>query len=282
MRLRDQDHVEKRAVALTPAALIETGQAFDRVAPGYDAANRTNPTLAAMRARAMETLWQHVAPGAHLLELGCGPATDTERLAGSGLAVTAIDASAGMVRQATKRLAQAGHDATVIQLGIDDIAALAPGRFDAALSNFGPFNCVADLPSAARALADRLRPGGVLVVSVIGRVCPWELALYASRAQWRRAVLRFAAGFVPVPLDTGRVWTHYYTPREFERPFIAAGFSRVSLKALALFAPPPYLEGFARRHPRICAALHGLDDRCGGWPVLRNWGDHFLLVLRRQ
>jgi hypothetical protein len=87
---------------------------------------------------------------------------------------------------------------------------------------------------------------------------------------------------VPVPLAGGRVWTHYYTPAEFERPFRAAGFSRVALRSLALFAPPPYLEGFARRHPRLCERLHAVDDVSGAWPLLRNWGDHFLIVMRRR
>jgi SAM-dependent methyltransferase len=280
--LRDQDDVEKRAVALTRAALIETWQAFDRVAGTYDASNRSNATLAAMRARALETLWQHAPARARLLELGCGPGTDTQPLAAAGYDVTAIDASPGMVQQARSGLAAAGRRATVLQLGIEDMAALAPQVFDAAFSNFGPLNCVPDLATAAAALADRLQPGAVLVASVIGRVCPWEIALYASRAQWRRASLRFVDGFVPVPLEGGRVWTHYYTPPEFTRPFAAAGFSTVSLKALALFAPPPYLNGFATRHPRVCGALQAMDDRCGSWPLFRNWGDHFLIVLRRR
>ena len=45
-------------------------------------------------------------------------------------------------------------------------------------SNFGPLNCVANLPTRRAPSPERLRPGGVLVASVIGRVCPWEIALY--------------------------------------------------------------------------------------------------------
>ena len=51
---------------------------------------------------------------------------------------------------------------------------LYSAAFDAAFSNFGPLNCVEDLPAVARQLHEVLRPGGVLVASVIGRVCPWE------------------------------------------------------------------------------------------------------------
>jgi hypothetical protein len=31
----------------------------------------------------------------------------------------------------------------------------------------------------------------------------------------------------------------------------------------------------------LIAGLQRADDRCGGWPVLRGWGDHFLIVMRK-
>jgi hypothetical protein len=86
---------------------------------------------------------------------------------------------------------------------------------------------------------------------------------------------------VPVPLEGRTVWTRYYTPGEFSRIFAAAGFTRMSLRALALFTPPPYLQAFAGRHPGTVATLQRLDDRLGAWPALRTWGDHFLIVLRK-
>jgi len=55
----------------------------------------------------------------------------------------------------------------------------------------------------------------------------------------------------------------------------------VSLRALGLFVPPPYMDAFAGRHPSIFAGLQRVEDLCGGWPVLRGWGDHFLVVLRK-
>jgi hypothetical protein len=141
---------------------------------------------------------------------------------------------------------------------------------------------VPSLSEAACLLAARLRPGGVLVASVIGRVCPWEIGIFLGRGDLARIRVRFARGFVPVPLNGRRVWTHYYTPREFETPFLAAGFRRLALRALGLLAPPPYLEAFARRHPRWVDGLQQLEDRIAAWPGLRAWGDHFLIVLDKR
>jgi hypothetical protein len=86
---------------------------------------------------------------------------------------------------------------------------------------------------------------------------------------------------VKVPLNRQTVWTRYYMPAEFERQFAGAGFVRVSLRGLGICAPPPYLNGFAERHPGITQLLHRVDDVVGAWPGLRSWGDHFLIVLKK-
>lgn len=266
--------------------LVDTQHAFDGVAVGYDRSNTDNCTLSAMRARVHRAVDAVVPVKSRMLDLGCGPGADAEYFARAGHRVTAIDWSLSMVEEARRRMNAAGvADRVVVQhVGIHELDRLdhIATAFDAAYSNFGPLNCVVDLPAAAQRIADRLRPGGLLVASVIGRVCPWEIALYLSRGDLSRAGIRFRRGLVAVPLGGRTVWTRYFTPREFEQIFTAAGMTRVSLSALGLFAPPPYLEAFAGRHPRLVAALQRVDDRVGAWPVLRSWGDHFLIVMRKS
>jgi SAM-dependent methyltransferase len=280
-----EDVVEERAVGVVSEPLVDTQRAFDGVAASYARSNAENRLLCAMRARARETLEARVPAGAHLLDMGCGPGTDAVYFAGRGYRVTAIDWSRAMVDEARRQSEQAGvaHRVNVQHLGIHQLDRLvwAGPPFDAAYSNFGPLNCVVDLPAAARRITGRLKPGGVLVASVIGRICPWEIAVHLSRGDVARAAVRFARGLVPVPLDGRTVWTRYFTPSEFESVFAAAGLAPVSRSALGLFAPPPYLRAFADRHPALVAALQRVDERCGGWPVLRGWGDHFLAVLRK-
>jgi SAM-dependent methyltransferase len=280
-----EDVVEERAVGVMTRALADTQRAFDGVAGGYERSNAENPILCAMRARLHRALDAFVPAGAHLLDLGCGPGSDAAVLAARGYRVTAIDWSRAMVEEAGRRVRAAGvADRVDIQhVGIHEIDRLerADAPFDAAYSNFGPLNCVVDLPAVAQSIAARLKPGGVLVASVIGRVCPWEIALYVGRGDLSRAAIRFRRGLVPVPLKGRTVWTQYLSPHEFEQMFAAAGLARVSLRALGLFVPPPYLQAFADRHPTLVTALQRAEDRCGGWPVLRTWGDHFLVVLRK-
>ena len=208
--------VEERAVGVVglERALLDTQQAFDAVASGYDRSNTENRTLSDMRERVRCAVSEAVAPDAHLLDLGCGPGADVVHFANLGHPVTAIDWSPAMVRESQRRVATAGlaNSVVVHHLGIHELDRLPPGRFDAAYSNFGPLNCVPDLAASARLIAGRVRRGGLLVASVIGRVCPWELSLYLARGDWSRAMVRFRGGLVPVPLDGRQVWTRYYTP----------------------------------------------------------------------
>jgi SAM-dependent methyltransferase len=278
--------VAERAVDVTVNnALLDTQRAFDGVASDYDRANAENAILCAMRARVWAAVDAHVAPGSRLLDLGCGPGCDAARFAAQGHHVTAIDWSPAMVAAARRRVRGNGVAARVDvhHLGIHDLDRLLPPtrQFDAAYSNFGPLNCIAQPNAAAHMIADRVRPGGVLVSSVIGRVCPWEIAVHTARGQFARAAVRFARGLAPVPLEGQTVWTRYYMPGEFQRIFELAGFRRVSLRALGLFVPPPYMQAFTGRHPALVSALQRIDDGVGSWPGVRAWGDHFLIVMRK-
>jgi SAM-dependent methyltransferase len=236
-----------------------------------------------MRARLRAAVERAAPPATQLLDLGCGPGSDAEYFGRRGYRVTAIDWSPAMVREAGRRMTGGGltDRVQVRHLGIHELDRLAPAQFELVYSSFGPLNCVPDAEAAARLIAGRLRPGGVLVASVIGRICPWELALYLARGDWRRATVRFTRGVAAAPLEGRTVWTRYFAPAEFERAFRPAGFTRVALGALGLFAPPPYLHAFADRHPRFAAALQRLDDAAGAWPGFRALGDHFLIVLRK-
>jgi hypothetical protein len=142
-------------------------------------------------------------------------------------------------------------------------------------------NCVPDLSAVARAAAAVLEPRGRMVATVMGRICPWEFLYYVGRGRWERARIRSARGIVPVGMNRHTVWTAYYTPREFYRPF-ADRFELTACRALGLFLPPPYLVRVRERLPRLCGLLGWLDDRLGGLPLLRNAGDHFLMVLTKR
>jgi SAM-dependent methyltransferase len=271
------------APAIEERRLAETRRAFDRVAAEYDGPLGNNPLVQRMRERLWVALGSRVRPGGRLLDLGCGTGLDAAQFAHLGYAVVATDWAPEMVRRTRERAARAGlaHRLRAELVGIHELARLRGERFDAVYSDLGPLNCVPDLRAVAGSCAELLPPGGLLVASVIGRDCPWELAYYLLRGEVARARVRAAEGAVPVRLRDGNIWTRYYTPGEFYRP-LRARFALVECRALGLFLPPPYLLGAHRRLGAFGRLLGEIDDRTGGWPILRDLGDHFLMVLRRR
>lgn len=270
-------------MGVTSTHLAETQRAFDSVAPIYDELNARNPIIRHMRQQLWRAVAAHAGPGARLLDMGCGPGPDAVHFARLGYRVVAIDSSADMVHEAQRavRGAQLTDRVEVRQWSIEQSHRLPDSGFDAIYSNLGPFNCVPTLTDVAPALATRLTPGGVFVASVIGRVCPWEWLRFAAPNAWPRMGVRFRRGLVPVPLNGRTVWTRYYRPSEFEQPFLAAGLHRLHLEGMGIVLPPPYLEGFATRHPRLIASLGVVDRWVGASPGIRDVGDHFLIVLRK-
>ena len=262
--------------------LLDTQRAFDSVAADYDGPRGNNALIQRMR----ETVWRVLAArfpaGARLLDLGCGTGIDAVHLASQGYHVVATDWSPRMVERARDRATVAGlsERVTALHVGLQELDTLQAGQFDGIYSNFGPLNCAPDLAAVSRACAALLKPGGRLVFSVIGRICPWEFANYVLRGRWARATVRGSRGMVPVNLNRQTVWAAYYTPREFHRAF-AGEFRLARRQALSLFLPPPYMVGLVERAPRVSAALGWLDDHLGTLPLLRDMGDHFLIEMQK-
>jgi len=116
-----------------------------------------------------------------------------------------------------------------------------------------------------------------------------ELSRIDGRAQFDGAYsnlggrlrVRFAPAMVPVGMNKRVVWTRYYTPREFyaafERQFVLEHW-----RGLCVLAPPPYMTQMREKHVRLYERLWRLDRMAAGWPVLRNMGDHFVMVMTKR
>jgi ubiquinone/menaquinone biosynthesis C-methylase UbiE len=263
--------------------LLETREAFDSVAVDYDGPRGNNDLIQDMRREMWQWLDRTFPTPSRLIDLGCGTGLDAVRMAECGHRVLATDWSPQMVARTAERAANAqrSEQVSAVVTGAHELERIeGDGIYDGIYSNLGPLNCVPDLSRVAHECARLLAPGGTLVFTVIGRVCPWEVLHYARRRRWRRIGVRYARNVVPVGMNRRTIWTRYYTPREFYRPF-ADQFSLVHHRGLCLFAPPPYVTAVRERHPRAYEFLWRMDRSLAGWPLLRAMGDHFLIVLRK-
>ena len=139
---------------------------FDRIAPVYDAMNRTMTV-------GLDRRWRRLAvelvvqPGDRVLDACCGTgdlALEAERQGGN---VVGLDFSARMLERARRK-------SQTVEWLQGDVLALpfADGSFDAATVGFGVRN-VSDLDLGLRELRRVLRPGGRLAVLEITQPRGW-------------------------------------------------------------------------------------------------------------
>jgi len=167
--------------------------AFDPVAPRYDAAFTDRLLGHWLREAVRERL--AFSPGEHVLELGCGTGVDAVWLAERGVRVTATDASPAMLAEVEAKAVRAGvaDRVSVARLELTAIeTSFEP--FDGAFSNFGALNCLAERRSLAEALAGWVRPGGRVVLVLMGPVCAWEIVWHLGHGQPRKAFRRLRIG----------------------------------------------------------------------------------------
>lgn len=139
--------------------------------------------------------------GAHVLDLGCGPGIIAGHMAGSGLRVTATDASAEMVALAADTPGVTARLATFDEIAGEDI-------FDGIWANFSLLHAPrAAMPGHLSALHKALKPGGL-----------FHIALKSGTGAHRDSLGRFYtyytadaldallrnAGFTPFSSATGR------------------------------------------------------------------------------
>jgi SAM-dependent methyltransferase len=129
------------------------------------------PERAARAARAVDTSpLLRFAPHARVLDQCCGTGTFTVPLARRGNQVTGVDLSPVMLARARRACDEAGIEAELVQADMRDF--VRPAAFDVVVNlytSFGYFDTNEQNLRALRNAHDSLRPGGVLVMDLLGK-----------------------------------------------------------------------------------------------------------------
>jgi SAM-dependent methyltransferase len=262
---------------------------FDKVAKVYDAAygpatetGSGSALLDWLRQEHLAVLKQVFPEGASVLDIGCGTGEESIALYQLGYSIVGIDISPAMIRQAQTKAAvnniRIGLKFETLPAGQLDMIT-ERGPFQGAFSSLGTLNTEPDLAGVVRGLHDRLEPGAPFVATVMSRRSIYEIwhnfRAGASANKLQRdqdwAESRAGAGGVTAPVK-------FYTPSAFAAAF-KPYFKVESVQAFPLFLPPIHMQelysatGFERNRQ--------WDQRLRSWPLLRGWGDHFLMILRR-
>jgi SAM-dependent methyltransferase len=182
---------------------------FDRSAEVYAAFVR--PFSRPIFDEALVVLGRYLSPDARVLDAGCGPGQELERvgrLVPRGEMV-GIDLAAGMVKTAHRAARAHGLDhSAFFQADVGDLPRAFTGKFDLA------YNCLAhhhypEPARAAREVLRCLRPGGVYCIIDPGP--EWYNRMSVALARWA---------------DPG--WIGFHTPDEFRDLLSTAGFARTA------------------------------------------------------
>jgi SAM-dependent methyltransferase len=250
-----------------------------------------------------EAVWKLLAtvfyPGDHVLELGCGTGEDAIWLAKRGVHVVATDAAPAMLDTTCRKAEAAGVTdcLTFTQLDLTDIGYWISGigelvqsenpkseirnpKFDGAFSNFGAFNCVPDRRPIAEALSRWVRPGGHVVLVVMGPFCPWEIAWHLLHGEVGTAFRRLRSGIEAQIGEGAVVHVWYPSPRRLQAEF-APHFRHLKTVGIGVLLPPSYLSHLVERWPGWFERMAAWDRRLGQvfpWTWLN---DHYLVVFER-
>ncbi|WP_412074823.1 class I SAM-dependent methyltransferase [Streptomyces xanthophaeus] len=134
---------------------------YDRFAEAYAAENEENLVNAYYERPGMLALAGDVADR-RILDAGCGSGALSAALRDRGAVVTGIDASAGMLALAKRRL---GDDATLHLVDLSDPLPFADGAFDDVVASL-VLHYLEDWRPVLAELRRVLRPGGRLIASV--------------------------------------------------------------------------------------------------------------------
>ncbi len=267
----------------TPPANDSTRVAFDRAASTYDTDFEALPATRRLRSIMHKEMMRVFKPGDSILELNCGTGTDALFLAQHGIMVHATDASPAMITVVNAKRGQAGQRELIntAVLSFQDVATLRPRVFDGALSNLGGINCCDDLFSLARILADCIKPGGFLLLCILGRYSPWEIASFLARGQLKESRRRITSGNATARVHGVDVPVRYYSTREITKAF-QSGFAFTGARGLNIVTPPPASAGASTRLRWILPPLQWIEDRIATLPLVNRVGDHVLMIFRKH
>ncbi|MFZ4620824.1 MAG: class I SAM-dependent methyltransferase [Bacteroidota bacterium] len=254
--------------------------AFSAQAPLFDGIQHSSPMLEWMRSVVHRHVDALLKTGDTIVDINAGTGIDALHFAQLGYTVHAMDLAGGMVEQIRKKISEHRLEerVTTEQRSFAEAGGLAPRKFDHIFSNFGGLNCVPDLCPIAEQLATIIKPGGLITMVIMPKICPWEI-LHLLRGNTDIGLRRLHKDGVIAHIEGHHFRTYYFSVNETIRAF-GDSFSVVSIRGVASCSPPPTMEKFPKHFPRIYSFLQSCDERLSLYPPFNRWADQFILTLR--
>ena len=211
---------------------------FDAIAPRYDLLNRLLSLRQDVTWRKKMVAAMTLPKNGRVLDVACGTGDvvmETRRQKGSGVAVTGIDFSPGMLALAKEKLLMQDSAGIFLTAGNALTLPFRPATFDAITIAFGIRN-IQDKASALRAFYEALAPGGMVLVLELAtpgtpRFRDAYLAYFQKVLPWvGRFFSRHNFAYSYLPESVAR----FPEPTAFMAMMKAVGFTKVRYRRLTL------------------------------------------------
>jgi len=260
---------------------------FDELAGTYDETFTDRLPGLWLRAMVLERVTHLLPNSAKILEVGCGTGEDAIYFAGLGHEVIATDISNGMLQQISLKLAEVSPEVreriqtSTLDAADPESADLTSDRnLDLVFSNFGALNCVADLGPLFEYAGERLKPGGHLAITLMGRFCLWETLGFALRGDFRRATRRWSGS--SQFSASGVVQDIWYPSIGATKRMMPRNLQVIEVYGIGALIPSTNFFGLCERWPSFFRRLSRVDNAVASWWPISRLSDHFLIVLRKE
>jgi glycine/sarcosine N-methyltransferase len=152
----------------TAVSVTDAAQFYDALAPEYD--TMTGFQIRFVQEKPFFRLLVEQYHIANALDAGCGTGFHSLLLAQLGVAMTAIDVSARMMREAERHAKDMGLSIETLTLDVAHLNGLFDARFDAVFSlgnTIAHFVREGELSAGIEGLASAVKPGGILFLQLL-------------------------------------------------------------------------------------------------------------------
>ncbi len=254
--------------------------AFSKQSSSFDEIEEHNEILKWMRVQIHKHCMKFYKVGDEILELNCGTGIDAVFFAEQGMKVHATDLSEGMLNELKKKVEKKNlqNRITTQQCSFTELEKVEKKNFDHIFSDFGGLNCVKEIDQVINQFKNLLKPGGTVTLVIMPPVCPWEILL-ALKGNFKTAFRRFKKSGADSHLEGIHFKSYYFSPNKLISYF-GKSYRKLELKGLASLVPPPYLETFPKKYPKLFRKLIRLDEKYSGDFPFNCFADHFILTMQ--
>lgn len=216
-----------------------------------------------------------------IFEINCGTGYDAEQLYNMGHRVIATDASEKMVEWAKK------HRNKAIDFYPLSFEKVSENQdfidSDLLFSNFGGLNCISasELQKLLLQITSKQEKGNQLAFIVMAKHCLWEDFYFWLKGEKSRLGRRNTNQALEVEVSGMNVPTYYHSPAEL-KSYLRDHYRVLSLKPIAFFLPPSYLESFFAKHKALLWLLNQMEKLFSRFEFLAKWSDHYLIIAEKK